>query len=199
MGLWDRISGGLRNTVQRIPGGSQAFPTEANGTVNWLGNPLRGDNVLGAAFRGASGIDAAETVGRGITGMFGRDNPGESRPAPRPGSVVGRGYLGRNGQQPSPSQYGPRRSDGLPRVNAIGDDTASGVDPRAGNPSGSDVIGEDAGPSPMRGGVGGYNGQSWSGARGLGEGHRRTGDQTRQEAVDMEGRMRSRNGLMAER
>lgn len=129
---------------------------------------------------------------------------GQSGTAPtRAGSVVGRGFIG---SQPRPSQYGPRRSDALPRVNAIRDtDAISGggfeseTNPRVGSPGSADVVGEDSGPRPMRGGHGGYNGRSISLARGLGEGQRRTGDQTLQEAIDMEARMRSRGGLLAER
>lgn len=110
------ISNGTRNVVQRIPGGADTFPLEANGTVNWIGNPVRGDNVLGSMFRGATGIDAAESAGNflfgnrdqpeGVTspaGNFARDRDRISRAAmagagSRPGSVVGRGFIGRRSQ-----------------------------------------------------------------------------------------------------
>ena len=56
----------------------------------------------------------------------------------------------------------------------------------------------DAGPRPMRGGQGGYGGQSWSSARGLGDGMRRNEQQIMQEQMDLLERMRNR-GLMQER
>lgn len=105
MGFWSRIGGGVRNVVQSIPGGSDAFPTEANGTINWIGNPMRGDNVLGAAIRGASGIDAAEAVGSGVAGFFGGS---------RPGSVVGRGFIG-----PRPNAIRDNRAAGVPRIDSV--------------------------------------------------------------------------------
>lgn len=190
------ISSGTRNLVQRIPGGSRAFPLEANGTVNWLGDPTSGNNVVGAIGRDLSGYGMVEgLIGGGIDDS---------------GSVVRMGYVGSGGRGSNdrfhPSQYGPRRSDALPRANVIRDqDSISGggfesrTNPRVGNPSAADVVGEDSGPRPMRGGRGGYNGRSISLARGLGEGQRRTGDQAMQEALDMEARMRARGGLLAER
>lgn len=57
---------------------------------------------------------------------------------------------------------------------------------------------QDAGPRPMRGGQGGYGGQSWSSARGLGDGMRRNEQQIMQEQMDLLERMRNR-GLMQER
>lgn len=57
---------------------------------------------------------------------------------------------------------------------------------------------QDAGPRPMRGGQGGYDGQSWSSARGLGDGMRRNEQQIMQEQMDLLERMRNR-GLMQER
>ena len=53
-------------------------------------------------------------------------------------------------------------------------------------------------PTPMRGGQGGYGGQSWSSARGLGDGMRRNEQQIMQEQMDLLERMRNR-GLMQER
>ena len=53
-------------------------------------------------------------------------------------------------------------------------------------------------PAPMRGGQGGYGGQSWSSARGLGDGMRRNEQQIMQEQMDLLERMRNR-GLMQER
>ncbi len=53
-------------------------------------------------------------------------------------------------------------------------------------------------PTPMRGGQGGYGGQSWASARGLGEGMRRNEQQIMQEQMDLLERMRNR-GLMQER
>lgn len=53
-------------------------------------------------------------------------------------------------------------------------------------------------PTPMRDGQGGYGGQSWSSARGLGEGMRRNEQQIMQEQMDLLERMRNR-GLMQER
>lgn len=53
-------------------------------------------------------------------------------------------------------------------------------------------------PTPMRDGRGGYNGQSWSSARGLGDGMRRNEQQIMQEQMDLLERMRNR-GLMQER
>lgn len=139
MGFWSRLGGGVRNVVQSIPGGSQAFPTEANGTINWLGNPLRGDNVLGSAFRGASGLDTAEAVGSGIRNAFG----GGSAAAPRPGSVVGRGFIG-----PRPNAIRDNQAAGVPRIGSvIGDEygrqAREEVDPRI--PAGGSNAGSNAG------------------------------------------------------
>lgn len=54
-------------------------------------------------------------------------------------------------------------------------------------------------PTPMRDGRGGYNGQSWASARGVGQGMRRTNEQALQEAMEQMERWRNRGGLMQER
>jgi uncharacterized protein involved in type VI secretion and phage assembly len=58
---------------------------------------------------------------------------------------------------------------------------------------------QNAGPRPMRDGQGGYNGQSWASARGVGQGMRRTNEQALQEAMEQMERWRNRGGLMQER
>lgn len=57
---------------------------------------------------------------------------------------------------------------------------------------------QNAGPRPMRGGQGGYNGQSWASARGVGQSMRRTNDQILQEQMEQIERWRNR-ALMQER
>lgn len=135
-GLLRRIGTGVRNTIQRIPGGSRAFPTEANGTVNWLGNPFSGNNVLGAMVRGASGYDAMADSANMIRGLTGGGRPSVSSAGAsgtpgvgRPGSVVARGFIGA-------SSGSARPSAGLPQVNAIHGARNAGV-PRL---DGSQVI-----------------------------------------------------------
>lgn len=108
---------------------------------------------------------------------------------------------------PAANEFGPHRSYGLPRINSIRDrDTISGGgfeserNPYVSRPNARDVVGEDApGPQPMRGGRGGYNGQSWSAARGLGESQRRNADSIMQEQMEFLERARNRNGALMER
>lgn len=117
------ISSGTRNLVQRIPGGAQAFPLEANGTVNWLGNPTRGDNVLGAIGRDVSGYGM-------VDGLIGGGSPSS-------GSVVGRGFVG--GNVPRPNAIQQSRAAGVPRIGSViprneqGQRARDEVSPRVGN------------------------------------------------------------------
>lgn len=134
MGLWDSIAGGVRNAVWSLPGGRQAFPEGNNGTIWWgRGGGLRdhaaGRTVLGASVRGATGVDAAEAGVNGIRSIFG----GGSAPS-RPGSVVGRGFIG--GSAPRPNAIRDNRAAGVPRIDSVipqnehGQQVRDEVDPR---------------------------------------------------------------------
>lgn len=124
MGLLDSIASGTRNLVWSIPGGRDAFPEGNNGTIWWgrnagMGDHASGRTVLGAAGRGATGIDVAEAGVNGIRGMFGGNQPGtapdrfaasteaisqRAATARPPGSVVARGYIGQRGMTRQPEQ-----------------------------------------------------------------------------------------------
>lgn len=128
------------NILARVPGNRTAFPREANGTINWVGNPLSGDNVLGAAARDIAtgglstaygglmgdddsldfgfGSQGPSTGGVGIAGNFARDRGRISARAagdgkPLQGSVVGQGYIGRRSDL-GPTARTPGRRPGMP-------------------------------------------------------------------------------------
>ena len=132
----------------------------AAGAASMLGGPLAGAAVeLGGSLRGH--MPQMPRFGNPFAGMGGS-------------------------RVPSPSMYGPRRSDNLPRTNVIpqwGETGASRptLDPR------------------VRGGEGGYNGSSISQARGLGESQRRNSDSIMAEQMAFMERMRNRNGALMER
>jgi len=187
------------------------FPLDSRNTLNWVGGDGAGgrNSVAGAALRGA--VDP--------TGMLWRP-PASAAPATgdTAGSVVGRGYIGTGTAVPRPPartllQGGSRTGADTVRSGRgvavdFGDDFAriSGqtADHIAANTGPADPTRgrsgdrENAGPRPMRGGQGGYNGQSWSSARRLGEGMRRNEQQILQEQMDWLERMRNRV-LMQER
>lgn len=121
------ISSGTRNLVQRIPGGSRAFPLESNGTVNWLGDPMSGNNVVGAIGRDLSGYGMVE-------GLIGGGSPSS-------GSVVGRGFVG--GSVPRPNAIRQSRASGVPRIDSViprneqAQRARDEVNPRVGSQQGS--------------------------------------------------------------
>lgn len=221
--LLQRMGSGTRNTIQRIPGGSEAFPLERNGTVNWMGNPFRGDNVLGSMVRGMTGIGAADDVLGAFRGGNSAPSAGMNPinvipPSGRSGSVVAQGFVGRpsgiGGVSQRPSR--PSRSEALgigqapiqivrndPEVNGRMDvDSLDGISSGRGGPT----LGNNQPPTssanrqtPMRDGRGGYNGRSWASARGVGQGMRRTNEQALQEVMEQMERWRNRGGLLQER
>ena len=91
-GLMTGIANFGRNVSQMIPGGAEAFPLEANGTINWRGENSVG-TAMGAGLREASGIDAV-TSGVNTVRDFGRQIGSLFRGGQ--GSVVGRGFVGGN-------------------------------------------------------------------------------------------------------
>lgn len=202
--LLQRMGSWTRNTIQRIPGGSEAFPLERNGTVNWMGNPFRGDNVLGSMVRGMTGIGAADDVLGAFRGGNSAPSAGMNPinvipPSGRSGSVVAQGFVGRpsgiGGVSQRPSR--PSRSEALgigqmPVQIGRNDPT---VDPSVSKPD----------PNNMAPYVGGGNGvQTWRGGRGQTESSRRLlgagalgsgGDAAMQDGFTA---LHNRRGLLAE-
>jgi len=158
-------------------------------------------------FRGAPG------PARELTGAAGRVSDAAAQ---RVGSVVGRGFIGRSGRgalvaSPGQARYvAPRNALGYtlgqaPGVPGGGNWSVA----TAGRGTGAVPVSREGGPimraptqaeiDALRGGRGGYNGQSWASARGVGQGMRRTNEQALQEAMEQMERWRNRGGLMQER
>lgn len=202
--LLQRIGSGTRNTIQRIPGGGEAFPLERNGTVNWVGNPMRGDNVLGSMVRGMTGIGAADDVLGAFRGGNSAPSAGMNPinvipPSGRSGSVVAQGFVGRpsgiGGVSQRPSR--PSRSEALgigqmPVQIGRNDPT---VDPSVSKPDQNDMrpyVGGGNGIQTGRGGRGHtVSSQRLLGAGALGSG----GDAAMQDGFTA---LHNRRGLLAE-